>query len=408
MFIELHILQNFAPSNLNRDDSNAPKDCYFGGFRRARISSQCIKRSIRTSDFFKKCISAAKGDEGVRTKRIISEVAEQLVKMQRDPALSKIAADNTLKCLGLMKDDNDNNKSEYLLYLGKEEIKRMVEVINNDENWKVISEVKPLPDDWESLDKKKKKAALKKLFPKELQNSISKVISSDRQNARSYAADIALFGRMLADDKNMNVDAACQVAHAISTNEVEMKMDFFTAVDDLLREEESGSDMMGMVEYNSSCFYRYAQINMDILKKNFGFGKDQKAAQQMVNATVVGFLKAAVQAVPTGMQNSTAAHNQPSYIRAVLRSKGAPWSLANAFIQPVKPGRKEGEDLIAKSALKLEEYFEGLKIFYGDEAGIETDKIASHNLNLPKRNDFNFPNLISEIGKVLSSVGDRQ
>ena len=47
MIIELHMLQNFAPSCLNRDDTNSPKECEFGGYRRARISSQCIKRAIR-------------------------------------------------------------------------------------------------------------------------------------------------------------------------------------------------------------------------------------------------------------------------------------------------------------------------------------------------------------------------
>ena len=50
MLIEIHIIQNHAPSNLNRDDTGSPKSCTFGGIRRARISSQCIKRSIRQSD----------------------------------------------------------------------------------------------------------------------------------------------------------------------------------------------------------------------------------------------------------------------------------------------------------------------------------------------------------------------
>lgn len=399
MFFELHILQNFAPSNLNRDDSNAPKDCYFGGFRRARISSQCIKRSIRNHTSFKEAIEKAGGDVGIRTKRIIKELTDAIKEKGMTEMESATAAENVLKGIGI--GITEEQKSEYLLYIGKDEIKELVKIVTASDNWEDIKTPKTV----ELVDRKGKKKSskdikkeLKGLFPEKLVRQLTKVISKDRKNARSYAADIALFGRMLADDKNMNVDAACQVAHAISTNEVEMKMDFYTAVDDLLPEEESGSDMMGMVEYNSSCYYRYAQINMDILKRNLGHNND------LTNATVIGFLKAAIQAIPTGMQNSTAAHNQPSYIRAVLRSKGAPWSLANSFIHPVKPGRKEGEDLIVKSVLKLEEHFVGLKAFYGDEAGIEADLIASLNLNLPKRSDLNFPRLISELDKALPKV----
>jgi CRISPR system Cascade subunit CasC len=395
MFFELHILQNFAPSNLNRDDSNAPKDCYFGGFRRARISSQCIKRAIRTHSAFKKTIKESGGDEGVRTKRIIKELADAIKLTDKNETDSMIAAENVLKCLGI--GITEEQKSEYLLYIGKDEIMRFATIVTDNKNWNEMKSprtVEPVDEKGKKKSSKDIKKELKALFSKNLVNDFSKVISKERQSARSYAADIALFGRMLADDKNMNVDAACQVAHAISTNEVEMKMDFYTAVDDLLPEEESGSDMMGMVEFNSSCFYRYAQINMDILHNNLG--KDP----EMANEAVIGFLKAAVQAVPTGMQNSTAAHNQPSYIRAVVRSEGVPWSLANAFIHPIRAGRKEGEDLIAKSVEKLEGYFKGLKEFYGEESGINADLIAS--LGLERRKDLSFVGLVNETRSALA------
>jgi len=401
MFFELHILQNFAPCNLNRDDSNAPKDCYFGGFRRARISSQCIKRSIRTHSAFKKTIEKAGGDEGVRTKRIIKELTDEIKLKDKNETDSVTAAENVLKCLGI--GITEEQKSEYLLYIGKDEIKRFIDIVTDSKNWGEMSEpktVEPLNSKGKKKSAKDIKKELKGLFSQTLINELTKVISKEKQKARSYAADIALFGRMLADDKNMNVTAACQVAHAISTNEVEMKMDFYTAVDDLLPEEESGSDMMGMVEFNSSCYYRYAQINMDILKDNFGFGKDKQSAQKMANEAVIGFLKAAIQAIPTGMQNSTAAHNQPSYIRAVVRSQGAPWSLANAFVHPVRAGRKEGEDLIARSVEKIETYFNSMKEFYGEEAGIDADLIASLGLE-GRRKSLSFTELINGIRTAL-------
>lgn len=403
MFIELHILQNFAPSNLNRDDTNAPKDCVFGGFRRARISSQCIKRSIRTHDVFKNTVENAGGDLGIRTKRFIKALSDKLKAIGKDEAVSIIAAENTLKYLGIGK--TDEQKSEYLLYIGSDELNHFVKLITENGNWDLMSQLKKVSLEHENGNKKGKKKTQKELkkeykalFSNELQKEFAKVISQNKKNARSYAADIALFGRMLADNKNMNVDAACQVAHAISTNQVEMKMDFYTAVDDLLPDEESGSDMMGIVEFNSSCYYRYALINYDLLKKNLGNDT------QIADAAVTGFIKAAVQAVPTGMQNSTAPQNPPSYVRALVRSKGAPWSMANAFIGPVRPGRNEGEDLITRSVNELEEYFNALKDNYGDN-GIKSDRIST--VFLPNRNDDNFNELINKTQTALKKNGSQ-
>jgi CRISPR system Cascade subunit CasC len=136
-------------------------------------------------------------------------------------------------------------------------------------------------------------------------------------------------------------------------------------VDDLLPSEDSGSDMMGIVEFNSACYYRYAQINLEILKRNL---KDDREA---AIGAVVGFLEAAAQAVPTGMQNSMAAQNPPSYIRVMLRSSGAPWSLANAFVTPVRGD--DQEDLIRRSVHNLETYLGKLQNAYGAE-GFELDR----------------------------------
>ncbi len=404
MFIELHILQNFAPSNLNRDDTNAPKDCVFGGFRRARISSQCIKRSIRTHDVFKNTIKEAGGDIGIRTKRFIKALSDKLKDIGKDEAVSIVAAENTLKCLGIGK--TDEQKSEYLLYIGSDELDHFVRLITENSNWDLMSQTKEVSLEHEGGNKKGKKKTkkelkkeYKELFPDKLQKEFAKVISQDKKNARSYAADIALFGRMLADNKNMNVDAACQVAHAISTNQVEMKMDFYTAVDDLLPDEESGSDMMGIVEFNSSCYYRYALINYDLLKRNFS---DDTNDTQMADAAVIGFIKAANHAVPTGMQNSTAPQNPPSYVRVLVRTEGVPWSMANAFIQPVRPGRNEGEDLITRSVNELEKYFSALKDNYGDD-GIKSDLIST--VFLPNRKDIGFNELINKTQTALKTNG---
>ena len=176
---------------------------------------------------------------------------------------------------------------------------------------------------------------------------------------RTGAPDIALFGRMLADRPDTNIDAACQVAHAISTHKVGVEFDFYTAMDDLKKpEEETGAGMMGTIEFNSACFYRYANIDFKQLKKNLG--GDKELAQKTVEA----FIRAAVNAIPTGKQNSFAAQNPPSFVFAVVRNSGA-WSLVNAFASPVWVGEKN--DLVQNSAAALLDYWGKLVKVYGDK-----------------------------------------
>ena len=349
MYIEFHLIQNFVPSNLNRDDTGSPKDCVFGGFRRARVSSQCAKKAIRDYPAFAKGIEAVSGDIGIRTKRLVGELARILSESERIKKLpesdrDKISvrvAQNIVKCIGLgfptdknTEDHKEYGKTQYLLFLGKEEMNDLVQKAVSDKYWPIMKDemevslvdakgknkaAKKLKEDREKLFKD---AELKKKSgddsAKGLQTDFKNTVSRDRVKKKAYAADIALFGRMVADDKSMNVDAACQFAHAISTHEVEMKMDFFTAIDDLLPEDTSGSDMMGFVEYNSACFYRYAMINLDILKRNLGCNGDIKSETYdpaIVKAAVTGFLKGLMEAVPSGMQNSMAHFNPPSYVR---------------------------------------------------------------------------------------------
>jgi len=184
------------------------------------------------------------------------------------------------------------------------------------------------------------------------------------------------------------VDAACQVAHAISTHKVEMEMDYFTAVDDLLPEGESGSDMIGTVEFNSSCFYRYANIDLEKLAYNLG---DTNGDQ--LTSTVKGFIKASVMAVPTGKQNSMAAQNPVGYARVLLRNDGFPWSLANAFQTPVRATADKSPE--AQSIERLESYYQKLAKVYGAE-GVLCDKTM--NLEDCK---VSLKNLLDAVGDAL-------
>ncbi len=376
MFVELHLLQSFAPSCLNRDDTNTPKDCVFGGVRRARISSQCIKRAIRTHAGEN---GALKGRLGTRSKRLHGMIVDALVKREKDPEEAAQIAELAVKMMKLKfqksKKDDTSLLTQYLVFMGSDELEAAQEAILSF---------------WDDLLKMAKsgKEPKSKDIPKELAEALNSVFQGKK------AADLALFGRMLADMPDRNIDAACQVAHAISTHKVEMEMDFYTAVDDLKPEDTSGADMMGTVEFNSACFYRYAVLHWDKLLANLG--QDMTLAQQTVQA----FLEGAIQAIPTGKQNTFAAHNPPCLVSVLVRDKGAPWSLANAFERPV---RANGQGLVAKSMTQLNSYRADLVRMYGDEplksGWVALDKDVKLDA-LGKRKD-SVPKLITEVLSAL-------
>lgn len=344
MFVELHMLQNFAPSCLNRDDTNSPKDCDFGGYRRARISSQCIKRAIRRH--FQDYPLLPQAHLAKRTKRIVDMLTDKLTAVGKYRETAKAVAETALRSCGL--DIKSDGKTEYLVFLGQGEIAALADACI--QHW---DELAAAAEEAEvEGDKKARKKASKAVVPEEFRKKVDALLNGGK------AADLALFGRMLADLPEKNIDAACQVAHAISTNQVSVEFDFYTAVDDLPLREETGAGMMGTVEFNSACFYRYANIDFHQLVKNLG--GDQDLARTAVQA----FLIAAVQAIPTGKQNSMAAHNPPSLVLAVVREHGL-WSLANAFVEPVRPGR-EGH-LVQKSITSLEDYWQRLVNAFGED-----------------------------------------
>lgn len=92
------------------------------------------------------------------------------------------------------------------------------------------------------------------------------------------AVDIAMFGRMLADDPAFNRDAAVQVGHAITTHRVLAEDDWFSAVDDLkTRDEDMGAGHLGEAGFGSGVYYLYACINADLLIENLAGDKDLAA-----------------------------------------------------------------------------------------------------------------------------------
>ncbi len=386
MFIELHILQNFAPSNLNRDDTGSPKDCVFGGFRRARISSQCLKRAARS--YFKQARLVPEENLAVRTKRIVEEVASQLAQKERDKELA--AGVVQLALAGVELTVKEDGKTQYLLYLGSLEIARFVDLCES--HWDELAEIVKSQteeaggDDAKPKKKgaKKKKKAAKDLVPDTVRKEMKDLFGAPK------AADLALFGRMLADMVDKNIDAACQVAHAISTNEVSMEIDFYTAVDDLKPDDTQGADMIGVVEFNSSCFYRYALVDVGKLVKNLQ--QDRDLARQ----TALAFIKASVEAVPTGKQNSMAAHNPPHYVRVAVREGGMAWNMANAFTKPVRPPRGAERSLTELSVDAIEVYQTQLERMYGADGFLENVCSVLHDKDSPS-----MPALFEAVGAAI-------
>lgn len=301
-YVDLHVIQNVPPSCLNRDDSGSPKSAVYGGVRRLRVSSQSWKRATRL--YFVDHLDES--DLGQRTKRLVQVLSEEVA--AQAPELAEVSSSLAEKVFRAAKiklteprvkknDDADRPlESGYLLFLSRRQIVGLAELAINAARA------------GEDLDKKAVKAIFK------AKNSV----------------DVALFGRMVADDVDLNVDAACQVAHAISTHAAETEYDFFTAVDDAKPddEEDAGAGMMGTVEFSSGTLYRYATVNVDLLRENLG---EREATLRALTTFIDGF----VRSMPTGKQNTFANRTLPETVLVTLRDD-QPVSLVGAFERPVK------------------------------------------------------------------------
>ena len=351
MFIEVHAIQSFAPANLNRDDTGNPKDCEFGGTRRARISSQCLKRAIRLSPVFAETTGV---EVGIRTRWITRMLQDALVEAQKPESEAKLIALRFAETYVQKMDRKEKDKTAILTYLSPEELQEAVD---------------GLVDNWDTVSQATKES------DKLMANSVKTLLA---KYERTSAPDIALFGRMLAVKPTTKIlNAACQVAHAVSTHRVTMEMDFFTAVDDLTQGEETGAGMMGFIGFDSACFYRYARIDWDQLVQNLNDDAD------LARRTVEGFMRALVAAVPSGKQNAFAANNPPNFLLAVVRQDGMGWSLANAFEKPVYPRGASG--LVAPSVEALDAYWGRLCQVYGDNTLVRSAALAL-DLDLPLNN----------------------
>ncbi len=292
LYVDVHVLQTVPPSNLNRDDAGSPKSAVFGGVRRARVSSQAWKRATRTG--FAELDDTAARPPATRTKKLRELLERRFIDLGQTPETAEQWSAQCLKDLEVTPDGKGKKTTSYLLFLGVAQI---------DELARAFADAQSAGTDSQ---------------PKKLQAILS----------HGHPAEVALFGRMVADVANLNVDAATQVAHALSTHAVDVEFDYFTAVDDENEADETGAGMIGTVEFTSATLYRFASVGVHQLVDNLDH--DQDSAVSAVRA----FLRSFVLSMPTGHQNSFAHHTRPELVTFVVR-QDQPVNLVSAYEDPV-------------------------------------------------------------------------
>lgn len=338
LYLDINVLQSVPSSNINRDDTGAPKTAIYGGVTRARVSSQSWKRAIRLA--FKEESKSAPWLQSSRTLKVpellASELQNQDSSLSDEDAIEKSVA--ILKAAGIKaKKDKKTGlvQTSALLLISQGQLNALAKyVLNNDD-----------------FDKKE----IKKLFNSE------------------NALDLALFGRMVADNPELNVDAACQVAHAISTHEVTPEFDYYTAVDDEKSKDQAGSAMIGSLEYNSSTLYRYANINLNELQKNLG--------KKLMTEGIKLFIKDFISTMPTGKENTFANKTLPQYVLITLRDD-TPVNLVSVFEDPIK----SRDGYVEKSIVALESEYKSVEKFVDKPLFTEVLTSRSSEINKQTQN----------------------
>lgn len=311
-FLEIHAIQSLPPSNVNRDEIGAPKSAVYGGTVRARVSSQSWKRATRLA-FGPEIAPALRG---TRTKRVVELLSERIIAragLEPSEAATKATVALTLAGIKIKEPrvkkgevaDPSRYVSEALVFLSNQQIDQLAQLALDDD-----------------VDKARARRAID----------------------TEHGVDVALFGRMVASSPDLSVDAAVQVAHAISTHTVEPQSDFYTAVDDhrVSDEEDRGAGMVGQIDFVSATLYRYAAISIDTLREHIG-------ADDLAAEAAAAFVRAFLTSMPSGKKNSMAADTLPDLALVQLRHN-RPISLVGAFEEPV-PASGAGYAAASVSAL---------------------------------------------------------
>lgn len=383
--LDVHVLQTVPPSNLNRDDTGAPKTAIYGGVRRSRVSSQAWKRATRLA--FDALLDAR--ELGTRTKRVAELIAARIRELE--PSIEEAEA------LALAAETVQTATGSKI-----EPPKRKVDAAKKN------GEPAPAPESaylmFLSARQRDGLAELAvegrediKAFLKEKDNKARAKSVADTH----HSVDIALFGRMVADGADINVDAAAQVAHAISVHAVENESDYYTAVDDKNPEEETGAGMIGTVEFNSATLYRYAAVDVDLLRKNLGEGlREDEPVTEPLRRAVEAFVHGFVESLPTGKINTFGHHTLPDVVIVKLRS-ARPISFVGAFEEPVTA--EAGH--VAQASTRLAEYMPEVERAFGAADDVETwmVRVGERTAKLSGLGaEVSLPELVEQVGAAVA------
>lgn len=388
--LELHIIQSVPVSCLNRDDLNSPKTAIFGGVQRARVSSQAWKRAVR--ELMREMDIAMFKENpdkrmvrGNRSRRMVSELVTRLEKRGTAKDIAIIISEHVadiVETLDSKTDTDGYRKIKTLMFFSNQEYDALANAVTDDikasaakmKSWvdaigSSTEGIKKLEEEAKKDTAKKEIERLKKELEKE-RKTLAKAFNDKaiRDAIKSVqlkdAADIALFGRMVANDHSLTVEAASMFSHALSTHNADNEIDFFAAVDDLQPKEESGAGMTSTLEFNSATYYRFAALNLDMLADAEHLEGMTKEERQSVVRT---FLEASIKAIPGARKNTMNGNTLPAYVLGVVREKGHPVQLVNAFENPVR----SSQGYTAKSIELLKSEYKNLTNTWGISAVCE-------------------------------------
>ncbi len=387
--LDIHILQTVPPSNLNRDDTGTPKSATYGGVRRSRVSSQAWKRATREA--FGELLDSS--ELGIRTKKVVEVLAERVMELDSSlpPAAAQALAAETITTATGSKvavpgrkskqdaEDAAPAESTYLMFLSNRQYGALAAMTVEGGKGGDLQALKDF------FKVKENKARAKQLVLTE------------------HSVDIALFGRMVADSTDLNVDAAAQVAHALSVHAVEVESDYYTAVDDKNTDAETGAGMIGTIDFNSATLYRYAALDVNRLQENLGAGHDDARPVEPTRRAVAAFLEGFITSLPTGKINTFGNQTLPAAVIVKVRSR-RPVSYVAAFEEPV--ALSKGGGFLKGSCKRLARFVPNLEASFGLSGGPEgwVLRVGEETEDLSELGrTVNLPELLVEVGDAVAA-----
>lgn len=352
MFLQIHFLTSFHASLLNRDDAGLAKRIVFGGVPRLRVSSQCQKRHWREWMIDRTDLPA-----GLRSRHFFGrELKRRLVAAGMDDGLAHsliLHLANGLLTAAGEKDalDKDTLSMKQPVLFGCPEADYLTRLVQEAA---------------QQGDEKAAKAFLDQRL-KEGKSNFRALLRQAGIHDPVVGFDGAMFGRFVTSDILARVDAPVHVAHAFTTHELNSEVDFFTVVDDLAADEESGAAHANDMELGAGLFYGYVVVDIPLLVSNLtGCPREEwrGADSQDARTLLTLLIHAITQVTPGAKLGATAPYARAEFV-ILETGKAQPRSLANAFLSPVRLGSNHAHPMV-QSIEATARYLDGLESMYGD------------------------------------------